>query len=271
MDFVRRFETHQIERIRRAVIAYRDKHDVGDVVLTKEILRYLPKNVTYDSTLKNVQRLRNGENMRGATFLNACVQFLEVEMVTPPEEGLGLAMKQFVGDGVRYEKLWKELEGDYGLRVLGETAPDFSGDIFPTLEQGYGVPIRPTYDQPSVIMFAELSISQGESLDYGVAKERHYLRKDEAADDEDSGEPAENWIDRKGFCLPIGRQDLLIMIRDFRFSHMYVLTREPSGFSGRLVLPSPYETLTGQKPAIPWQSQYDVVLQQVPRAYRTDG
>lgn len=267
MDFVRRFEEHQVERIRRAVLAYRSKFSVGDVTLAKEISKYLPESVTYDSTLKNLQRLRKGEPMRGAPFLNACVQFLKVSMTAPPEEELGRAMKNFIGDVIGYAGLWKKLEGDYGLSVSGETAPDFSGDIIPTFKQQSGLPIRPDPLQPSIIMFVVLSISQGESMDYGVAKERHYLPSDQRTADDEAGEPAQNWLDRKGICLPIGRQDLLVMIRDFMFSHMYVLRREASGFAGTLILPSPYEMLIGQEPPIPWKSQYDVVLRQMPRWY----
>ena len=47
MDFIRRFEEHQIERIRRAIIAYRSDYNVGDVTLAKELLNYLPNKVTY--------------------------------------------------------------------------------------------------------------------------------------------------------------------------------------------------------------------------------
>jgi len=266
VDFVREFEAHHVERIRRAMLVYRDKHKAGDVRLTKKLFKYLPSYVTYDSTLKNVQRLRKGENIRGAVFLNACVQFLEVEMTTPPEEELGLAMRHFVGNVSGYAGLWNELAGNYGLRVEGENAPDFSRAAFPLSKQGAGLLLKGTPERPaSVLMFVALSISQGEGMDYGVAQERYYLPNDGTALDDEDGNPAENWIDRKGICLPIGGQDLLIMMRDFMLSHMYVLKREASGFSGTLILPSPFERLTGMTPAIPWQSQYDVVLQQVPR------
>lgn len=266
MDFVRKFQAHHVERIRRAILAYRDRHNVGDVLLTKELLQYFSENVTQESVQKNLYRLRTGENIRGTGFLNACVQFLEVEMATPPDEELGLAMRQFVGNVSAYAGLWNELAGDYGLRVEGETAPDFSGSVIPQSKQGAGLFLRQSPERPpSIFMFVALSISQGESMDYGVARERYYLPNDDAAPDDEDGNPAENWIDRKGICLPIGGQDLLILIRDFMLSHMYVLKREASGFSGTLILPSPFERLTGLTPAVPWQSQYAVVLQQVPQ------
>jgi hypothetical protein len=148
MDFARRFEDYQVERIRRAILDYRTKFDVGDVTLTKEILRYLPAAVTYDSTLKNVQRLRRGERMRGQAFLNACIQFLEIQMINPPEEELGLAMKRFVGDIFGFADLWPEVGGNYALRVLGERKPTAVEAFRSVSAPRRGVPINLTQGFP---------------------------------------------------------------------------------------------------------------------------
>lgn len=267
MDFVRIFEAHQVERIRRAILAYRDKHDVGDVTLTKELLGYLPKSVTYDSTLKNVQRLRKGERMRGAAFLNACVQFLQVEMVTPPEEELGLAMKHFVGNIFGYPDLWNDVAGDYVLRVLGER--DFSAHVAigQTGKPITAIAVKPRMQRPqSQDSFVVLSISPGEGMDYGVAHERFFFRDDQGAEDKEAGLSEVNALDRKGVCLPVGRLDLLIMMRDFLFSHMYVLRRETFGFGGTMIIPPPYAFFASDVLQGKPQSQYDVALHRVPRA-----
>jgi len=264
MDFVRRFEDHQVERIRRAVLDYRSKHKVGDVLLTKDILEFLPANVSYDSTLKNVQRLRTGKPMRGATFLNACVQFLEVHMVTPPEEELGLAMKRFVGNVFGYAELWMGLAGDYQLRVLGERNFNFPAAIGQTSKPVLGIPIAPVMQQPKAeIAPIVLSISQGEGMDYGVVRERFNFRNDGAAANDEGEGGGVNMLERKGVCLPVGTQDLLILIRDFMFSHMYVLRRETFGFAGTLIMPSPYGFYIPEVAEGIRQTQYNVVLQRV--------
>lgn len=266
VDFVRRFEVHHVERIRRAVLAYRDRHDVGDVTLTKELLKHLPKNVTYESVLKNVQRLRTGKPMRGATFLNACVQFLQVEMVTPPEEELGLAMKHFVGSASDYADLWNDLAGDYVLRVLRERDFSFHAPVGQIGKPATGVRVKPGIDQRQPQdSFVVLSVSPGEGLDYGVARERFFFRDDKGAEDEEAGLSEVNTLDRNGVCLPVGGQDFLVMMRDFMFSHMYVLRRETFGFAGTMILPSAFAFFASDSFQGMSQSQYDVVLHRVPR------
>jgi hypothetical protein len=265
MDFVRSFETYQVERIRRAILAYRDKHDVGDVTLTNELLKHLPQSVTYESTLKNVQRLRKGERMRGATFLNACVQFLEVQMVTPPEEELGLAMKHFLGNVSGYADLWNAVAGDYVLRVLGERDSGFHapGQIGKPVA---AIAARPKMEQPqSQSPFVELSISPGEGLDYGIARERYFLPHEDGSADEETASSEANALNRKGVCLPVGRQDLLIMMRDCMFSHMYVLRRATFGFGGTIIIPSAFAFFDPAVIQLMPQSQYDVALHRVPR------
>lgn len=267
MDFVRRFEDHQVERIRRAIIDYRSKHNLGDVLLTKDLLEYLPKNVTYDSTLKNIQRLRKGDRMRGATFLNACVAFLKVHMATPPEEELGLAMRHFVGDAFGYAGLWTDLEGDYVLRVLRERHYDSSVALGQPDRPARGIAVAPIRKQPEgesapVI----LSIGPGEGMDYGVARERYFLPDEDRSEDEKMTYSEADALNRQGVCLPVGSQDILIMIRDFLFSHMYVLRREPFGFAGTMIIPTLHDVLAVDTPSANRQSQYDVALQRVPRS-----
>lgn len=266
VDFVRRFEDHQVERIRRAIIAYRSNRNVGDVTLAKELSRYLPKHSTNYSTLKNLQRLRKGERMRGATFLNACVQFLEVEMATPPEEELGLAMKRFVGNVFGYAALWTDVEGDYVLRVLGERTFDFPAALSQPDIPAKGIAVSGIRKQPEVgSVPVVLSISPGEGTDYGVARERYFLPRQDAPADEGAADAEANALSRKGVCLPVGGRDMLVMIRDFLFSHMYVLKREPFGFAGTMIVPPAYEFLATDVPQGMPPSQYDVVLHHVQR------
>jgi hypothetical protein len=73
-----------------------------------------------------------------------------------------------------------------------------------------------------------------------------------------------NALTRKGVCLPVGGQDMLIMIRDFLFSHMYVLKRETFGYAGTMIMPSAYEFFAAEVSKGMSQSQYDVVLRRVP-------
>lgn len=266
MGFIERFEEHQVERIRRAILAYRDKHDIGDVRLVQAMRKYLPKNMSYDASLKNAQRLREGKRMRGADFLNACVQFLEVEMATPPEEELGLAMKHFVGDGFGYAGLWTDLEGDYVLRVLRERDFDFSAALgeLDRPVRGIGVSAIRNKPEPESAPVV-LSIGPGEGMDYGVARERYFLPNEDGSADEETTYSEANALSRKGVCLAVGGQDMLIMMRDFLFSHMYVLRRETFGFAGTMIMPSAYEFFAAEVPQGMRQSQYDVVLRRVPR------
>lgn len=266
MDFVRLFEAHQVERIRRAILAYRDKHDVGDVTLTKQLLNYLPKNVTYDSALKNVQRLRKGERLRGAAFLNACAQFLQVEMITPPEEELGLAMKHFVGNVSGYAGLLDDVAGDYVLRVVSEKDPGFYAD-FSQISKAIGaISIRSRIESSrSQDSFVVLSISPGEGMDYGVAHERFFFRRNSGVEAEKAGLLEAHRMDRKGVCLPVGRLDFLIMMRDCLFSHMYVLRRKTFGFGGTLILPSTFSFSVSNLVQEISPPQYDVALHRMPR------
>jgi hypothetical protein len=265
MDFARSFEDYQVERIRRAIEDYRSRHKVGDVTLTKELLRFLPSAVTYDSALKNLQRLRKGEHLRGATFLNACVRFLEVQMINPPEEELGLAMKRFVGDIFGFADRLLEIEGDYALQVLGERKVRLPDNFRPKGVLGRGVPINLKRDEPKTEPARiVLSISHGDGLDYGIVQERYYMPGDDPDADPATGTALSHWLDRKGVCLPIGGQDMLVLIRDFLFSHMYVLRRETFGFSGTMIVPGTASLLTTEVPQIRDSSQFDILLLQVP-------
>lgn len=267
MDVFTRFEDHQIEQIRRAVIAYRDRFDVGDVTLAKELLHHLPPSVTYDSVLKNVQRLRSGERMRGAPFLNACIRFLEVKLApsspqAPSEQELALAMSRFVAPLISSTDFQRELQGDYALQVLRESriappaVPGHAG------RQPRGVPIRPIREQGPVRMLSILSIIPRGSAGYVAVRERCFL----AEDDEASGAPKlseANMLERRGICLPIGAHDVLLMIRDFMFSHMYVLRTDPAGFIGTMILPDPLGIAGMGMPASAPPTRYDVALQKL--------
>lgn len=263
MDFVSRFAEHQVERIRRALIVYRSKYGVGDVTLTNEILKYLSYDVTYDATLKNVQRLRKGEPIRGTTFLNACVKFLEVNMTTPQEEELGLAMQRFVGTISDYERLIENLEGDYAVLVLGKNKP-VSYEFTPTAVSAPRVVVgsvarrRPRL---AAAVTGVLSLGKGEGKNYGVAREKYHLPVN--TEDEESPASAINFLQPTGVCLPVTGQDFLVMMRDFLFSHMYVLRRDETGFSGTLILPSLYELFHTETPLGGFRSHYDVKLERV--------
>jgi hypothetical protein len=113
--------------------------------------------------------------------------------------------------------------------------------------------------------FVVLSISPGEGRDYGVARERFFFRDDEGAEDKEAGLSEANALDRNGVCLPVGGQDFLVMVRDFLFSHMYVLRRETLGFGGTMILPTAFGLFASDEAVGMGPSQYDVVLQKVPR------
>jgi hypothetical protein len=226
----------------------------------------LPNNVTYDSTLKNVQRLRKGQPIRGATFLNACVQFLEVQMVTPPEEELGLAMKHFVGGIPGYTGLWGDVAGDYVLRMLGEKDFGLRVDFGKPSKTIAHISTRPRIESlRSQDSFVVLSIGPGEGMDYGVARERFFCRDDKGAENEKPRLLEVKTLDRKGVCLPVGRQDLLVMMRDCMFSHMYVLRRETFGFGGTMILPSAFSLFASDGFLDMSRSQYDVALHRMPQ------
>ena len=106
-----------------------------------------------------------------------------------------------------------------------------------------------------------LTISKGEGLDYGVARERLFIKPE----DSDDALAKMNALNRKGICLPFGGQDLLIMMRDFLFSHMYILKRDAACFSGRMIIPTVAGFFdVGALPAAQ-QSHFDVALHRMPR------
>lgn len=249
------------------MLAYRSKFRVGDVAITKEIRTFLPKTVTYDSVLKNVQRLRKGDRVTGAAFLNACVQFLEVNMVTPPEEELGLAMKHFAGSGLlSYDSFIRDLVGNYALRVLGENRPSHYEPVSLGALTAKGfVSTIPVTPQP---VFGDrnvtLSINRGEGKEYGVASETYAFPAE--AEDENAEPSFVNRLQLKGLCLPIGQQNILILMRDFLLSHVYVLQRDEQGFTGTLILPSPHELFHADIPSGVSRPQYDVKLERLSEA-----
>lgn len=264
MDFFSLFEDHQIEQIRRAVIGYRDRFNVGDVTLTKELLRHLPPSVSYDSTLKNVQRLRKGERMRGASFLNACIQFLDVKLAqsssqVPPEQELGIAMNRFVDPLFRSPEFWTELAGDYALTVMGESILESPASLGLRSRPLRGIPILPKREKGQELRsFAIVSLSAQDGADYATVRERHYMAEDDGAN---GGEPRfseANVLERRGVCLPVGFQDFLVMIRDFTFSHMYVLRTEPEGLVGTMVIPDHFGVSGSYL-----QSRYNVALKKL--------
>ena len=187
-------------------------------------------------------------------------------MVTSPEEELGLAMKRFIGSVLGYSEIWKEAEGDYVLRVLEPKDLEISAAIGQQSAPITGVVVTPIRDQSRTEgSFVVLSISPGEGIEYGVARERYYFANDDSSAKEETEGSVVDMLDRNGVCLPIGRHDLLIMIRDFLFSHMYVLRRETFGFAGTMIMPSAYEFFAVVIPSGVRQSQYNVVLERLPR------
>lgn len=243
------------------MLAYRSKRGVGDTTIAKELGRFLPEDVSYDSTLKNVQRLRKGHPIKGAPFLNACVQFLEVNMVTPPEEELGLAMGRFAGGLPGFDELVEGLEGEYALRVLGESQPTHREPVPITDVLATTVVITPPGSQPPIFggSVVTLCITKGEGNVYGVARESYSFPG--AADNDDSPASALNRLRLAGLALPVGGQDLLIMMRDFTLSHMYVLRRANAGFEGILILLSPFTFFRSEPLWNGPRSQYDVKLE----------
>ena len=54
------------------------------------------------------------------------------------------------------------------------------------------------------------------------------------------------------------------MIRDFLFSHMYVLKREPFGFAGTMIMPTAPDFFAETPSPEDRQSHYNVALHRVP-------
>lgn len=268
MDFTRRFEAHQVEQIRRAVIAYRDRRDVGDVTLANELLDLLGTNASYYATLKNIQRLRKGERITGATFLNACIKFLNLKLSpsdkqTPPEQELGFAMQRFIAPVLSGPEFWQELAGDYAVRLLRESR------IAPPPSPGMagrpmrGIPIGPRKTEGLPRSLAVVTITPREGGANAAVRERHFLSD---GDQESDGEPQyseANVLERGGVCLPTGTHDVLVMIRDFMFSHMYVLRSDEAGFIGTLILPDQFGLGGAGMAASSPSTRYDVALQKL--------
>lgn len=257
MDFIRNFEDHHIERIRRAIIAFRNDHKIGDVKLADRLSIYYPEDRDTSGTIKNLQRLRQGKNIRGTFFLNACVKLLEVEMKTPPEEELGLAMMRFIGQFHGYKEMWEQFAGEYSLKVypLQSTGIAPQGGLAQTfVAVGRGIPVSGSKEKSTPV---RLSIGPGEGNRYGVAKETYPFHGNGKAD----GGPVT--LHKSGVCLPIGKNDFLVLMRDFLFSHMYVLRRQKNGFIGTFIMPSVFEYLAVDIPTGLQQPQYGVVLQKL--------
>ncbi|MFN4202415.1 MAG: hypothetical protein ACK4GM_05115 [Tabrizicola sp.] len=265
MAFIAHFEEHQIEQIRRAVIAYRERYNVGDVRLAREIRKLITKDLdAQDSVQKNVQRLRKGERIKGAAFLNACVQFLKVNLVEPPsevpaEQALGEALSRFVGSSYLLPSFWAQVAGEYAVQVLKETqlkAPRYFGQ---SPSQIRGVPITPRPKEPEALAVSVLSITPRDGADYAHVRERIFLTGGDEASEEAPGYSEANLLDRTGVCLPVGTQDYLVLIRDFMFSHMYILRLHETGFLGTMIIPDQFG-FTGLEAAQRPQTRFDVAL-----------
>lgn len=265
MAFIAHFEDHQIEQIRRAVIAYRERYNVGDVRLAREIRKLITQNpAAQDSVLKNVQRLRKGERITRPAFLNACVRFLQVNLVespseVPAEQALGEALSSFVGSSYLLPSFWAQVAGDYAVNVLKETqikAPRYLGQSSGLLR---GVPIAPRPKGPEAHAVSALSITPRDGADYALVRERIFLTGGDEASGEAPGYSEANLLDRTGVCLPVGTQDFLVLIRDFMFSHMYILRLHETGFLGTMIIPDQFG-FTGVDPLTRPQTRFDVAL-----------
>lgn len=72
MRLTREEKRDALEFMRQAIERYRKETGVGDPTIAKELA--LPKHATLASAVKNVQRLRKGENIREGAFFSACME-----------------------------------------------------------------------------------------------------------------------------------------------------------------------------------------------------
>lgn len=240
-EFLKRFAGYQLDQIRQGLSDYEEKFQIRSPTIANDLLEILPADVSYDATVKNVQRLKAGDNMKGATFLNACVELFSVKLGPepgdlPPERELAGALRRYIGGLHSYAPLWKELEGDYLLRVSEQPVTPPPLAVAGQAGVPVGIPVKPVKPQNEQDASAVLSISAKDAIDYAPVSERYFfIEEDEDGDGEQKLSEA-NMLRRSGICLPLGPNDYLVMIRDFVFSHMYLLKREPDGFSGSMVL-----------------------------------
>lgn len=272
MDAIRQFEVRHVSQIRQALIAYRQRFKVGDVIIAKEINRQFLPDANYESVRKNLERLRRGEHIRNPQFLNACVRFLEVKLATsaegpPPEAELAAALRRYTASFFNYDEFWKLVDGDYAVHMArqGRTSPDIM-----RRQAGFpvGIPVMPEKLRGVERSFSVLSINAREAKDYAPVTERYFMREDNEAE---GGEPRfsePGLLQRKGVCLPLSQYDVLVMIRDFLFSHMYLLRREALGFTGAMVMAEPFATDLMNPPSRLTGARYDVLMQRTawPRA-----
>jgi hypothetical protein len=268
LDFIAHFEEHQIEQIRRAVISYRERYSVGDVTLAREIRKLITKNPdAHDAILKNVQRLRKGERITGTAFLNACVQFLQVKLAEPttgpsPEEDLAEAMGRFVGPAFRESSIWKQLAGDYAVRILGINHFRPLPRVGHPLGMLRGMPIATKKAQEEFRSTTIMSIRPREGSDYATVRERYLLTEFDEASEPEPPLGDLSLFRRTGVCMPIGSHEFVVMLRDFLFSHLYVLRLHQTGFVGTMLMPDQVG-FTGPDILSQPQRMFDVALRKL--------
>lgn len=247
------------------MIAYRERYNIGDVRLAREIRKLITeKERAQDSVQKNVQRLRKGERIRGTAFLNACVRFLQVNLEdspseVPAEQALGEALSRFVGSSYLLPSFWAQVAGDYAVQVLKKTQIKASRYLGQSSGVVRGVPIAPRPKEPEALAVSVLSITPRDGADYALVRERIFLSAGDDAAESTPGYSEANLLDRTGVCLPVGTQDYLVLIRDFMFSHMYILRLHETGLLGTMIIPDQFG-FTGLETAQRPQTRFDVAL-----------
>lgn len=272
MSDFERFEQRQLDQIRDAVLDYRQRFGVGDVTLAQEIHVLMPSHVSHDATLKNLQRLRSGKKIRNPVFLNACVQFLEIKFSpdpggSQPELELATALRRYSGKTFDYETFWQMIGGDYAVHAVQQGRFD---PVMTARRAGHkvGIPVTPQRLPEQRRGFAVLSIHSEEAVDYAPVTERYFLRDEEADDGEQRFSEA-NMLRRRGICLPLSAHDVLIFVKDFAFSHMYQLRREPMGFTGTMAMAERFGREALSAPESADGMRYDVVMQRT--VWQPDG
>lgn len=260
------YDEKERERIRRALLRYKQQHRVGVPSLQLRIAEATGDPNPDRIPLKSLQRFLAATHRTDDALVHHCAGFLLKVAPPPAEEGLGRALAKFLNAP---EAGVSSLAGRYRARV--RPIPRESASVpfrnvvaagaMPLLGIPLGVPQASTWKPWSVLTLEETARE-------GYLRATEHLAEDgEEPEPEPKDRPA--WLGNTGVLVACSPSELLIMVRSFLASRLYLVRRaEAEGLmTGSVMMQeSGGFSFPGDMPAGPWRPVLEIELSRLPES-----
>ena len=259
------FDEDSRERIRRALISYKDAHGVGVPTMQLRIAEALGDPDPDRIPLKSLQRFLAGTHRTDDTLVANFASFLSKVAPPPAEEELGLALSKFLPFLSRDEEALAGFAGSYRSFIrppqdqARATAPSPAGEPLAAigpLAMARGAK-RQGFDAP----WSRLFIEKGDSDSF--LRVREIVTGPEEGEAEQEGEQYEPWFGNRGVFVPFGSAQYLIWVSSFIDMRLYLLRSQgsdPATLHGVCYLPQTAFTTLPTTPLDQWQPAFEIAL-----------